>query len=123
MTWNPIDNEVFLGVEFLNSTTGWAGSFNGDLAGGIWKWSDFSLGENEIFDTINFKIYPNPVNNILSIKSANEVNSIIYDITGKKVLESSLKNINLSLFSKGIYIIKITDKVSKISQSIKIIKN
>ena len=123
LTWNPIDNETFLGVEFLNSTMGWAGSFNGELAGGIWKWSDFSLSENEIINTTDFKIYPNPVNNILNIKSVNQVNSIIYDITGKKVLESNSKNINLRLLSAGIYIIKITDLVNNISKSMKIIKN
>ena len=123
LTWNQIDNEVFLGVEFLNSTTGWAGSFNGDLSGGIWKWSDFSLGENEITVTTDFKIYPNPVNSTLNIKSLNQVKSILYDITGKKVLESNSKNINLGSLSKGIYIIKITDLVNNSSKSIKIIKN
>ena len=122
-TWNPIDNEVFLGVEFMNSTTGWAGSFNGDLAGGIWKWSDFSLSQDEVMTHRNFKIYPNPVDNILNIKSENQVQSIIYDITGKKILTSRSKNINLNLLSKGIYVIKITDEVSKLSESIKIIKN
>jgi hypothetical protein len=122
-TWNPIDNEVFLGVEFMNSTTGWAGSFNGDLAGGIWKWSDFSLSQDEVMTNHNFKIYPNPVDNILNIKSENQVQSIIYDITGKKILTSRSKNINLNLLSKGIYVIKITDEVSKLSESIKIIKN
>ena len=123
LTWNQIDNEVFLGVEFLNSTTGWAGSFNGDLSGGIWKWSDFSLGENEITVTTDFKIYPNPVNSTLNIKSLNQVKSILYDITGKKVLESNSKNINLGSLSKGIYIIKITDLVNNSSKSMKIIKN
>jgi len=123
LTWNPIDNEVFLGVEFINSTTGWAGSFNGDLTGGIWKWSDFSLSQDEISNESNFKIYPNPVNNILYINSANEINSIVYDITGKEVLKSNSKNINLEKLSKGIYIIKIRDLTNSISQSMKIIKN
>jgi hypothetical protein len=122
-TWNPIDNETFLGVEFLNSTTGWAGTFTGELSGGIWKWSDFSLSQDEVSNESNFKIYPNPVNNFLNINSTNEINSIIYDITGKKVLESDLKNINLEQLSKGIYIIKIRDLTNNISESMKIIKN
>jgi photosystem II stability/assembly factor-like uncharacterized protein len=124
ITWNVIDNETFLGVEFINSTTGWAGSFNGDLAGGIWKWSDFSLSQDEISNESSiFKIYPNPVNDVLSIKSINDINSIIYDITGKKVLESNSKNINLEKLSKGIYIINIRDLINNISESMKIIKN
>ena len=122
ITWNPIDNETFLGVEFLNSTTGWAGSFNGDLAGGIWKWSDFSLSQDEMSNESNFKIYPNPVDDVLNIKSTNDINSTIYDITGKKVLESNSKNINLEKLTKGIYIIKIKDLVYNITESIKIVK-
>ena len=121
-TWNTIDNETFLGVEFLNSTTGWAGTFNGDLSGGIWKWSDFSLSQDDVSNESNLKIYPNPVNNFLNINSSNEIISIIYDITGKVVLESNSKNINLEKLTKGIYIIKIKDLTNNITESIKIIK-
>ncbi|MBC8397302.1 MAG: T9SS type A sorting domain-containing protein [Flavobacteriales bacterium] len=109
-------------MEFLNSNNSWAGSFNGDLAGGIWKWSDFSLSQDEISNESNFKIYPNPVNNILNIDSVNEIHSIIYDITGKRVLESYSKNINIEKLVKGIYVIKIKDLVNNITESIKIIK-
>jgi hypothetical protein len=70
----------------------------------------------------NFKIYPNPVDDVLNIKSTNDINSTIYDITGKKVLESNSKNINLEKLTKGIYIIKIKDLVYNITESIKIVK-
>jgi len=63
-----------------------------------------------------------PVDDVLNIKSTNDINSTIYDITGKKVLESNSKNINLAKLTKGIYIIKIKDLVNNITESIKIIK-
>ena len=47
---------------------------------------------------------------------------MIYDITGKKVLESYSKNINIEKLAKGIYVIKIKDLVNNITESIKIIK-
>ena len=122
LTWNPIDNETFLGVEFINSTTGWAGSFNGDLAGGIWKWSDFSLSDNEIIDENNLLIYPNPTGSIINIKSNNNVSSTIYDINGKKILYTKSKIIDISDFSKGIYIIKIKDEINNSIETKKIIK-
>ena len=122
LTWNPIDNETFLGVEFINSTTGWAGSFNGDLAGGIWKWSDFSLSDNEIIDENNLLIYPNPTGSIINIKSNNNFSSTIYDINGKKILYTKSKIIDISDFSKGIYIIKIKDEINNSIETKKIIK-
>ena len=80
------------------------------------------MSQDEISNESNFKIYPNPVDDVLNIKSTNDINSTIYDITGKKVLESNSKNINLEKLSKGIYIIKIKDLVNNITESIKIVK-
>ena len=109
-------------MEFINSTTGWAGSFNGDLAGGIWKWSDFSLSNNEIIEENNLLIYPNPSASIINIKSSGNVTSTIYDITGKKVLYTKSKIIDISNLSKGIYLIKIKDEINNSIETKKIIK-
>jgi len=66
----------------------------------------------------SFKLYPNPVSNILNIE--NTVNSGIYtvelfNITGKSVFKtiSSDKLLQLSLadFSKGIYILEISTDI------------
>lgn len=56
----------------------------------------------------SISLYPNPVNDILTIKTSKKLKkSIFYNILGKKVFESSNKQINLSQLSKGIYFIKV----------------
>ena len=57
-----------------------------------------------------FKLYPNPVNDELNIKSAESLNSVmVYDMLGRSVL--SIKNpsnsVNLSSLNKGFYILKL----------------
>lgn len=57
----------------------------------------------------DFTIYPNPINNILFIKSNKPISSIyIFNINGGNVLFSSKQNsINISSLDPGIYIIKV----------------
>jgi len=68
-------------------------------------------------------LYPNPVNNNFKIKVSNdEFKSIsIYNLLGKKVLESKNSIIDFSSFPKGIYVAKI--KMSRGTISNKIVKN
>ncbi|MGK0308579.1 MAG: hypothetical protein ACI8RP_001542 [Urechidicola sp.] len=74
----------------------------------------FELGQKE-----SVNIYPNPTNGIvlinLELPQVSEVQVRIYDITGKEVLTSPKQSIyenqlefNLSSFSDGVYIVKIT---------------
>ncbi|MFC2137162.1 T9SS type A sorting domain-containing protein [Bacteroidota bacterium] len=59
------------------------------------------------------RIYPNPTNDVINIQIENVNNTIIdiYDITGKKIYSilpvSEIEKIDVSGFSKGIYLIKI----------------
>lgn len=67
----------------------------------------------------NIRIYPNPSNDIFNIElndyKGKEVNIIIQNITGQEVMnnkwnietEKFLGNINLRIFSKGIYFLKV----------------
>ena len=77
-------------------------------------------------DTNEFLIYPNPVKNILYIKSDSEqqIKSIsIFDFSGKEVLQSNIdltSGVNVSSLSSGAYIIKI--KTSKEIKKYKFIK-
>jgi len=122
--WNPIDLTQHTYVEFLNETVGWSGGFNQDFfTGGIWKWEDLALN-TEDFTEDNFEIsyYPNPVENLLNINYEKNILSTIYDITGKKLLESSDKNIDLSTLQGGVYILHIVDLESNSIKYIKIIK-
>lgn len=64
----------------------------------------------EDFGLIQNQIYPNPAGETLTIESEVELERLeIYDYLGKKVFEdlSSKKHINISEFSKGVYILKL----------------
>lgn len=53
-------------------------------------------------------IYPNPIKTSFIINSNKPIKDIyIYNLLGKKVLNSSSKNINISALKKGVYMIKI----------------
>jgi hypothetical protein len=67
--------------------------------------------EEDLLD--NVSIYPNPSNGIINIEFTNNQNSglIIRDAFGKVVLKkniSSTSSIDLTSFSKGLYMIEIT---------------
>jgi hypothetical protein len=58
--------------------------------------------------TINF--YPNPSNEILHILTGNEVNNLLvkmYDVTGKLILQSTSKSIDIADVPNGVYQIQI----------------
>ena len=61
-----------------------------------------------------FNFYPNPVSNgkvYISSKSMQNKEVAIYDVLGKKVLQSTMtsKELNVSSLSPGVYIIKIKE--------------
>ncbi|MQP23481.1 T9SS type A sorting domain-containing protein, partial [Flavobacterium sp. LMO8] len=66
--------------------------------------SDFSQNNLEV------ALYPNPVNDILNIETALELQSVeIYNIQGQKVLSSNQKQINVSDLAAGMYMVRIQD--------------
>lgn len=98
------------------------GTATGDMH---FKYKDITstLGVTDLGKKANFGIYPNPIVEkkatiLLDVKEkSNNTGSVeIYDLTGKKVYESSLtnqsglykKDLNLSQLSAGNYIVKIT---------------
>jgi len=81
---------------------------------------------NDFFAPNDLSIYPNPVNDILNIKSdLNLIENVkIYDVKGGLLYENSNKNkeinVNVSDFSNGIYFVKITiDGVAKTIKAVK----
>lgn len=91
--------------------------------------SDFSYSEHEILSVPEsnvgqIKIYPNPVSNVLTIKS--EIDIIdkveIYSVFGKKIktINSYFENINTEDLSNGIYLLRInSEKGTTIKKLIK----
>ncbi|NBC57034.1 MAG: T9SS type A sorting domain-containing protein [Bacteroidetes bacterium] len=77
------------------------------------------------FSEDNFKYYPNPVESILNIESANPVESVqIFDILGKEVFSQDYENlsvnINMNALSSGTYLMKVS--ISGNSQTFRVIK-
>jgi hypothetical protein len=63
---------------------------------------------NKHFENQKAIVYPNPTNGIVNIGNKNLNKIIIYDITGNKIKEwKSDAQIDLSNFSKGVYILKL----------------
>lgn len=80
---------------------------------------DFNLNTHNS----DFKIFPNPVNNILNIDSSSDIKSVkIYNILGKEILKTKSKKINVSKLNSGIYILKLENNLGEVSTK-KWIKN
>ncbi|ESU21582.1 hypothetical protein FCR2A7T_00290 [Flavobacterium cauense R2A-7] len=119
-TWNTLNNnDLFkLGVG-----VGGELNFNGaidDLKIYNYVLSDTQISNlytNNTLSASNFsqnslevKLYPNPVHNILTLETALEIQSVeIYTIQGQKVLSSNQKQINVSGLAAGMYVVAIQD--------------
>jgi len=69
-------------------------------------------------DTKLITVYPNPANDFITIKNIPEGRSLvsIYSITGSKITSlyvSGDEQINVSNLSKGLYLMKVNNQVSK----------
>ena len=74
-----------------------------------------SIGEYEN----NFEIYPNPVNDVLYIKSDNNIKEVnIYNIVGIKVAtvsgQQSAISVDMSGFSSGVYFVEVDGKTFRV---------
>ena len=79
--------------------------------------SDFSQNNLEV------ALYPNPVNDLLNIETALELQSVeIYNIQGQKVLSSNQKQINVSDLASGMYMVRIQDAENNIATKKIVIK-
>lgn len=78
---------------------------------------------SDIFEVVDFNIYPNPTNNYININTNNIIDKTeIYDITGSKILEPTNHNsISLISLDKGVYFIKIYSQGNSTTK--KILKN
>ena len=52
-------------------------------------------------------IYPNPTDGIINIKMAAFKEATIYNLSGKRIMKSTDNRIDVSSFSKGVYIIEL----------------
>lgn len=127
--YNGTDFEIYEGVgdTGLNVFAGFASAiaetsdnmpcmaFAGSSTSGMYGYglyydakSDLSVGQNG-FE--NFKLYPNPVNEVLNLNATRPIEQVsIYSLLGQQVLETSVNQnqtaINTSPLSAGVYLLK-----------------
>lgn len=77
------------------------------------------------YNILNTRVYPNPVNDILTIESNLTIQSMsVFDIRGRKVLElfeNGSNQINMSALKTGIYFVKVYFNTK--AETLKVIKN
>ena len=105
LTCIQVDNET-------NANNGIAPYDNWDKDGTATYAEDcqYVLSNNDELLSESLKLYPNPVSDVLSVKSKLRLESIeIYNILGQEVkqVHSNFETINLEDLSRGIYMIKI----------------
>lgn len=84
---------------------------------------DLSTGS---FDSANFKYYPNPVTDILTVSYSNSISEVVvYNLLGQQVLaakpNATQTQMDLSGLNTGTYMVKITS--DEVSKTVKVVKN
>ncbi|OBX23215.1 MULTISPECIES: T9SS type A sorting domain-containing protein [Bizionia] len=101
---DPVFDTIFI-ENYINIYAQNLYSQNNPLANSI-SFQTLDLDAVNLKDTIN--IYPNPVSDILYIKTANAINNIeIFTLLGSRVLKTTNSEINVNNFQSGTYILKV----------------
>lgn len=68
-----------------------------------------TLSNPEVFQNSSVSIFPNPASDVINIKTDMELTKVeVYDILGKRVLESVATNqLNVASFKAGVYFLKL----------------
>tara|TARA_B110000211_G_scaffold216228_1_gene259097 strand:+ start:1055 stop:1825 length:771 start_codon:yes stop_codon:yes gene_type:complete len=68
-------------------------------------------------------LFPNPTTSKIALNSSKDYKIEIFDMAGNKVMETSGNNIDMSVLSSAMYIVKAFDKATKETKSYKVVKN
>ena len=116
---NPFTNKILHQTNYSYATGAWSGND---------KTTYYYVNTASVnnANVTNVSIYPNPTTNIVNVNfndtSFNIKQINIYDVLGKKVLQTSNKQINIQHLEKGVYNIEITSTKGNLIRK-KIIKN
>lgn len=117
------NNELYVGGGFYTIDgdsvyhfAKWIGGDYVDTCGAI-----INVKENKI-EYFELEIYPNPANNVMTIKTkaVGKSEHFIYDVNGKKLSQSSIFNgqsiIDLSTLAEGLYLLQVQTEQGSISR-------
>lgn len=86
----------------------------------IIAYNNASLSTIESTKTSKIIVYPNPTSDRFFVQGLNSGNIQVYDLNGRIVINEKYneKGINVSALSKGVYVVKITDKNINFSEKL-----
>nr|MBA2746858.1 T9SS type A sorting domain-containing protein [Flavisolibacter sp.] len=110
MNWMVAESDTqFTDIEFLDSTTGFAGGFNfSSTIGGIYKYTGNVLAVAQ-FNNETMTVAPNPSNGNVQISGITVKQVTVYDISGKQVYNNLFNGLNildldLTSLNSGMYL-------------------
>lgn len=117
---NPVHTYNSIGDFTVSLTT-----YKSNCSETVSKTLTISSLSNPEFDDKEITLYPNPTEQYFVIYHKNFVNFKlnIYDATGKLILTSNNRKVDISKFKKGIYVVKIINQESNQILFKKLIKN
>lgn len=75
-----------------------------------------TLSSDSFVNNLQFKMYPNPANDMVSVNLESAVKTIeVYSIQGQMVLQSSTKEFSVASLNSGIYLVKVVDESGSIA--------
>ena len=119
VSWMEVDTDGLAWEATTANTLGSLGAFMNDNTSGAWAigTSEYvytficeELGVSDM-NSFDFAYYPNPVKDVLNIKSQKEVKSVeVFNLTGQKVVSSTKVlngQINVNALTAGTYVFKV----------------
>lgn len=76
----------------------------------------------EDFDIFLANIHPNPTKDKINMPGTKGITKEVYDLLGKKMLETKELVMDISHFTDGVYVLKLSDVANSISKTVKIVK-
>src|SRR5690606_39525887 len=62
---------------------------------------------NENYKEIEYKVYPNPTSNYITIELDEEINEVLlYTTSGSQIMSSTSKELNITHLPNGVYLMK-----------------
>ena len=83
---------------------------------------DATLSVETVDGEMSISVFPNPTSSILNINFDGDLNLSIYNMLGQQVLETNDKQIDISSFERGTYILVVLNLESNNATNFKIIK-
>ena len=83
---------------------------------------DATLSVETLDGEMSISIFPNPTSSILNVSHDGDLNISVYNMLGQEILETNEKQIDLSGFQKGTYILLVQNLESGNTTNFKIIK-